>query len=302
VNAAELLLEGQRRLAGVGVDTPRLDSELLLAAAWGNIGRERVYAHLFDPVPERVVRDYERLLQQRERRIPIAYLLRRKEFMSHNFIVEPGVFIPRAETETLVEYAVDWLRERGSSGQGGGGGPLVLDIGTGTGCIAVSVAVAVERCRVLASDISEKALEVARKNAKLHGVLHRVSFYLGKSLEPFSDLVPAGSVAAVLSNPPYLPDGDRALLTPEVGFHELPESVFGGSDGLDIVRAILDAAPAYLGDGGLLAVEVDPRNAGAALEHARRQAGLCELELLNDLSGRPRVLVAVKRSGAADGM
>jgi release factor glutamine methyltransferase len=223
---------------------------------------------------------YEALLVRRERREPVAYLLRRAEFYSREFLVTPAVLVPRPETEHLVEAALALLPSDRPA--------LVVDVGTGSGCIAVTLAAELPRIRVLAVDRSAGALSVARENARRHGVADRVPLLRADLLEAVR-----GPVDLVVSNPPYVGAGDD--VDPEVR-HEPPEALFAGPDGLDAYRRIAPAAARVLRPGGTLLLET-PGAQVAEIHGLCRKAGLEPDQPIRDLAGAERV-VRCRRPGA----
>lgn len=231
-------------LAQQGVESPRLCSEILLAHALG-CDRLRLFTQ-YESEPDSEVRDRFRLLvKQAAAGTPIAYLIGYKEFFSLRFDVTPAVLIPRPDTETLVERTVSLVRQ-------GDGSARILDIGTGSGCIAISLAKHLPEAKICASDISEEALAVARANAERHEVADRVDFRAGDLLAPWS----GATFDLLISNPPYIAEQTYAELPATIREHEPAQALRAGRDGLDVIRALLAAAPAHLVDGGHLLLEV----------------------------------------------
>jgi release factor glutamine methyltransferase len=226
-----------------GLDSPRLDAELLVADALG-IDRVRLYMDLDRPlVPEELGKVRERVARRRARE-PVAYMLGRREFFGRPFAVGPAVLVPRPDTEILVERALELLDE-------GAVGP-VLDLCTGSGAIAVTLASERPALRVDATDLSAAALATARANAEAHGVADRVACFEGDLYAPVSDR----RYALITANPPYIADAILGTLQPEVSAHEPRLALAGGADGLDVIRRILAGADAHLADGGTLLCEV----------------------------------------------
>ena len=243
-------------LTASGVETPRLDAEVLLAAALG-VDRGALIADPSRGVEPEPFRDY---VARRARREPVAYILGRKGFRRLELDVDPRVLIPRPETEHVVEAALA-LPE----------GARVVDVGTGSGAIALALADERPDLRVAATESSAGALAVARANAARLGLA--VELLEGDLLEPVS-----GPVDAVVSNPPYVRDGER--LAPELGY-EPREALYGGPDGLAVLRRIAAAVR----DVPFVAVEVGE---GQAAEVA---AMLGAAEVVRDLAGIERVVV-----------
>lgn len=245
-----------------------LDTDVLLAHALG-IAKEEIYARPETEVPAAAAARFAELVGRRAVGEPVAYLRGWKEFYGLRFAVDPRVLIPRPETEALVDAV------RGS------GAHLVADIGTGSGAIAVALAVHDPELRVIATDLSADALEVARHNALAHGVAGRIDFRLGDLFDPLDR-----PVDAIAANLPYLTDaavadwtGERASLA-----FEPPGAVLAGADGLQVIRRALAGLTRVLRPGGVAFFECDPPQARAlATEHGA--------EILVDLAANERVLV-----------
>jgi release factor glutamine methyltransferase len=279
-----LLAEGSAILTAAGVGTPRLDAELLLAAACG-VDRTALYVRGREQVSAACAQTFRDMLDRRRRREPLQYIVGRQEFWSLDFAVTPDVLVPRPETELLVELALGALRARGVGARSAV--PLRLcDVGTGSGCIAVVLATELPGAEVWALDDSTAALAVADANARRHGVAERIRFVRSDLFSSVSSQL----FDVVVSNPPYLTANDLANLQPEVAF-EPRSALDGGGDGLDVIRRLLAASPEYLGGGGWLLVEIGATQA-AAVEDAARAAGFTTVSIHADYAGLPRVLMA----------
>lgn len=258
------------RLQAAGVDSPRLDAELLLAEATGS-DRTAVVAQTIEPSSEQL-EQFEQLVARREAREPLAYIVGRKGFRRIELAVDPRVLIPRPETELLVAVAkVD--RPCG-----------ILDVATGSGAVALALADELPDATIAAADISEDALAVARTNAERLGVAGRVSFHRSDLLDQIS-----GTFDAIVANLPYVTTAELAELQPEIARFEPTLALAGGEDGLDLVRRLAADAPARLKPAGLLALEI---GAGQAEETERilRENGFVRTEIHNDLAGHGRVV------------
>ncbi|HET9371847.1 MAG TPA: peptide chain release factor N(5)-glutamine methyltransferase [Vicinamibacterales bacterium] len=256
-----------------------------------------------DEAPPRLASEADPLIARRTRHEPVAYLTGQREFYGRNFLVSPAVLIPRPETELVVSEAlgvgagseqgrrrVGAGSEQGQTRVGGGSDPeplRIADIGTGSGCLAVTLAAELANATVLATDTSESALDVARRNAGALGVSARVRFVRGSLLDgapPQFDLI--------VSNPPYVRDDERATLAPDVIDYEPHAALFAGADGLDVIRALVPAAAARLTRGGHLVMEI---GAGQDRDVAHIVAATGRLSIVRiapDLQGIPRVVVA----------
>lgn len=258
-------------------DTPRLDAELLLAAALGST-RAQLLARLRDCVE---APGFDALLERRLCYEPLAYILGHWEFFSLEFVVKPPLLVPRPETEHLVEAVLAHI---------GGRDARVLEIGTGTGCVAVSVAHGARRAAVVATDINPLALEVAGENAARHGVSGRVTLRGGSLFEPVGE---AECFDAVCSNPPYVEDGEWPELPPVIRLHEDPRALLGGPDGLDIVRAIAEGARGHLTPGGLLAMEIG-MGQHEAVGRVLAGLGYLDVRFIRDLAGIERIACGLR--------
>lgn len=273
----QLLKDTAEELMSAGISDAHLEAELLWMTALG-VDRAHLYAELRTAVLCPTIERGLSLLSRRLRHEPTAYLTGRREFYGLNFRVEPGVFIPRPETETVVEEALRLLDRFPGNAVG-------VDVGTGSGAIAIALAVHRLSLTVHAIDSSMQALEVAACNAGEHGVAGRVHLFQSDLLEGLPE-----RVDLVVANLPYIRTSDMPGLEPEVVCHEPREALDGGDDGLDVVRRLLDTAAPYLKQGALLLLELDPRQMEDASAHARHRLSPASIHALPDLAGRSRVL------------
>ncbi len=268
MSARALIDSGAARLESAGVETPRLDAELLLAAAAG-ASRSQIVAGLVDP--QDAESTYEDWIARRANREPLAYITGTQGFRRIDLAVDRRVLIPRPETELLVAVVkVD--RPCG-----------ILDVATGSGAVALALADELPDASVVASDISPDALAVAEHNAKLLGI-DRVRFVESDLLESIE-----GQFDAIAANLPYVEAATLEALQPEVARFEPRLALDGGDDGLDLVRLLAAQAPAHLKPGGLLALEIGAGQAPATA-HLLEAAGFSQLELHEDLAGIERVV------------
>ncbi len=251
---------------------PRREAALLLGEVLG-LEEAQLYARSDEDVPEPAALSYADLIRRRVARVPMAYLLGRREFYGRSFGVDPRVLIPRPETEHLVEAVLDHVVD----------GSRVLDLGTGSGCIAVTVALERPDASLVATDLSFGALTVAAANCRRHGVDGRV-------LLVRADLLSALRLQAfdvVVSNPPYIDTGVWDSLMPEVRDHEPPEALFAG-DGLDFYRRLLAAGDRFAA-GQQLLVEIGKGQLDGVVELAEG-GGFAVEAVVADLAGIPRVV------------
>jgi release factor glutamine methyltransferase len=277
LTVSSLLEDGVQRLrtASAGRDAPgtaRLDAELLLAAALG-VPRARLRSHPEEPAPSAAADRYLRLIGRRAAGEPLAYLTGNREFWSLTLAVSPAVLIPRPETELLVERALRLCAAAGAA---------VADLGTGCGAIALALASERPGWRVLATDLSEPALAIARANAAALG-LGRVEFRAGSWLEPLG----RECFDLVVSNPPYVAADDPALVRSALRY-EPRLALTPGADALECLRALARAAPAHLAPGGWLLLEHGADQA-EAVRCELVLAGLHSVRSHRDLAGHERM-------------
>ena len=269
------------RLAAAGIEPSeaQLDAQLLAGRVLG-WDRTRLVASWRDAAPPDFPAPFEALIARRARREPISQILGVREFWGLEFEVTRDVLTPRPETEGLVEAVREFAPDS----------TLIEDAGTGSGCVAIALATELPAARITATDISERALAVARRNAARHGVERRITFVHG-------DLVAmAGRADVIVSNPPYIPAGQRESLPPEVRDYEPPEALFGGVDGLDVIRALVRTADARGDAATWLVFECGVDQDAAIREMIARAPHLALVAIRPDLAGVPRVVVARRTS------
>ncbi|MHA6627698.1 peptide chain release factor N(5)-glutamine methyltransferase [Pseudonocardia sichuanensis] len=278
------ILEAERTLATAGIASPRVDAELLAAHVVG-VERGRLMLHpLVDPP---VVAALRELVERRAAREPLQHLVGTAVLGPVEVAVGPGVFTPRPETELLLEWG---LREIADVAQ-----PLVVDLCTGSGALALAVAASRPDARVHAVEADPAALTWAQRNVAAHVAAGGTPVTLHAADVRWPDLLVEleTHVDLVLCNPPYVPDGTR--LPPEVSDWDPPAAVFGGPDGLEIIRAVISASAALLRYGGGIAIEHDDTHGETVPALLRRRKVLTEVEEHHDLAGRPRFATARRR-------
>ncbi len=275
-SSRQILEEGIRILTNAGIDTGRLDAEILLAHACG-VSRAAMLTGSAT-VSGDAAEKFRAMIERRAAREPIAYVIGHKEFFSLDFEVTPAVLIPRPETETLVEAALNFLATRPQL--------CVLDLGTGSGAIAIAIAMNAQTARVMATDISKGALEVARRNARHHACNGRIEF---READLFAS--DNSEYDLILSNPPYVAQQELNGLAPEVRRYEPREALTDGGDGLIFHRRIAKQSHSRLAIGGAVMVEI---GAGQrmAVEGLFRSAGFSNIDAVTDLAGIERVIRA----------
>ena len=269
-----MLAKATALLAGAGVSSPRVDAELLAAHVLG-VGRGRLL--LIDTVREDEARRFAGLAEQRARRIPLQHLLGTAAFRHLELAVGEGVFVPRPETELLAGWGIEHTAP----------GATVVDLCSGTGAIACSVADEAAPGRVIAVERSPAALAYLRRNAGPFPVVRVVP---GDVTDPELLAECRGMVDVLLCNPPYVPDG--TAVPPEVADHDPAEAVFGGADGLVVIRPVIALAAALLRPGGVVGIEHDDVHAAAVPGLLRADGRFTAVAAHEDLTGRPRYATA----------
>lgn len=283
-------------LADAGVPTPAVDARLLVRAVLGDTdGRPGTAVTTDDPR----LGELDRAVAERARRVPLQHVLGVTWFRHLRLVCRPGVFIPRPETEIVAGVAIDAARAAGPA-------PIVVEACTGSGAIALAVATEVAGARVHAGDLSEAAVALARDNlaavlagdADVDGLAPGASCTIHR-WDLLAGLPSAlrGTVDVLVSNPPYLPAGDRGTWEPELG-HDPDAALVGGDDGHELVDTLLAAAGEWLAPGGVVVIEIDDRR-GADAVGAAQAAGLVDVSIVRDLTGADRAVHARRPGGTA---
>lgn len=288
MKVGDLVLKSTEYLRGKGIDSPRLDAELLLCRIL-NYDRLRLYMEWQKPLTDLEVSGYREFIRRRgQEREPVARIVGEKEFHGRPFHVTKDTFVPRPETEGLVERALMLLEKETPLKEQRG---AVFEVGTGTGCISVTLAAESDHHHFIATDISKGALETARRNAHRHGVDGRIEFRHTAGLGDYR-----GSLILLVSNPPYIRSSEIPTLQPEVSRHDPMAALDGGADGLDCLRVILREATPLLIPGAWAAFELGEEQPHDAAELFRATGHYSETHVEKDLAGRDRYLLA--RRGA----
>ena len=265
-----------------GSDTPRLDTEILLAHVRG-CPRIKLYTEYTVPLTDDERVRMRELVKRRAQAEPVAYLVGHREFFGLDFRVSKEVLIPRPDTETLVVELLERIPV--------GGTAKILDLCTGSGCIAMTVAVNRPQSQVVATDISPGALEVARGNAEKLRLGERVTLLEG---DLFSAVPPGNTFDFIVSNPPYIPTPELATLDADVRCHEPLLALDGGPVGMTVLERIIAEAPRYLKPGGWLLLETGIEQAPLTHQALENAGGWGDIQTVKDMGGRPRVTLARK--------
>lgn len=281
LSLANFVTAGAVRLSsGPHRDRMRRDAESLLLHVLGK-NSAWLLAHADETLSEEDEAQYTALIERRFRGEPMQYITGECEFYGLPFRVTPDVLIPRPETEHLVEKVLDYASRLQQ--------PRIVDVGTGSGAIAVALAHKLPSATVTAIDLSLGALEVARLNSQRLGFADRIRFLHGDLLAPVAE----ERFEFIVSNPPYVPNTERALISVEVREHEPAVALFGGEDGLAIFRRLIPSAYAALVQGGFLMFEFGFSQM-SDVESLLKSAGFQNIEITHDLQGIPRVASAQK--------
>jgi release factor glutamine methyltransferase len=276
--AQEALAGAVQTLKNEGVDSPRLDAELLLAYVLG-ANRAAVLARPERKLTPKELTRYRYLVARRAAREPLAYIVGHREFFGLEFSVDPRVLIPRPETELLVEHALHLARQMPT--------PIrIADVGAGSGAIAVALAVHLSQATIYALDDSAGALAVTAENARRHGVADRVHCLEGDLVVPLP-----GPVDLVAANPPYVTTGEWEGLAPEIRDYEPRAALDGGPDGLSLLRRLLSTTGACLRPGGAVLVEISASQGDVVTSLARQNFSQAQVQLVQDYAGLDRLVI-----------
>jgi release factor glutamine methyltransferase len=279
------LREGVQKLERASVPSAPLAAELLLMRA---LSRDRtfLYAHpesLMDPAQ---LETFNSLINKRAAGTPTQYLTGHQEFWGMDFEVTPDVLIPRPETEHLIEVALARIGEFRRNN------PLrIADVGSGSGCIAVALAKEFPNANIFATDISSKALAVAKRNATHHNFANRITFQECNLLEGISQQPPLN---VIISNPPYVARKDAASLPIDVREHEPELALFAGDDGMEIYPRLIAQAKTHLAEGGLLVLELGTGLFEPVSDLLEARSGWTRVSATQDLAGIVRVISAIR--------
>jgi release factor glutamine methyltransferase len=280
MNVASWLAKGDAYLVERGVPEAKATVEFMMSEILG-IGRASVPLRAAQELTEKQGHHFQTWIKERGKRVPLAYIIGNQPFLGIKIEVTRDSLIPRPETEELVLECERLLKSAKAAA------PKILEVGTGTGCVAIALAQLLPQATVFATDVSDKALDLARKNALAHHVSNRIRFvredlFSGKEgLRGWADLL--------VSNPPYIPTKDLDALEPEVKC-EPRLALDGGKDGLDAIRAIVASAPKMLKPGGFIALEMEHRQ-GPAVSRLLHAAGFSGAAVKKDAQGLDRFAI-----------
>jgi len=281
MNIKELLNRSDQFLAARGIESSRLDAEVLMADLL-DMERINLYVKYDYPLKNVEIDNYRERIKKRAQRIPVAYITEKKEFMSLEFKVKEGVLIPRPDTENLVEAVIEYCRKEELQS------PQIIDVGTGSGAIAVSLAHYLEDAKVVGVDLSTEALKVARQNMDEHELSERMSILKSDLLKEFIKREITG-IDIIVSNPPYISKSEMEKLPPEVK-KEPKTALAAGEDGLAYYKKLIPQAEKVLKNGGKLFLEIGYQQAEAV--KALFGSSWVEVEVKKDYSENDRIAAA----------
>ena len=281
MNYQEILFEANKHLKISKIKNPKLDSELLLAKVL-NKKREEILINLQDKLKKKQIDKFKHYLFRRKKKEPIAYILGFKYFWKYKFFVDNSVLIPRPETEQIIEEALKIIPLNKSLN--------ILDIGTGSGCIIISILKERDKSRAMAVDISNKALKIAKTNAKLHHLENKIKF-MNIDIDKFR----TNKYDLILSNPPYINSVDLNRLDDDVRCFEPKSALYGGLDGYGEIKKIIKKSSILLKDNGNLIIEIGD-NQRNHIVGKLKENGFYVKKICKDLSGKDRCIISTKIS------
>lgn len=279
----EILKKAREILEKHNIPTPQLDAEVLLCYI---LQKERIFLHMYPEkeISQEICQKFWDIVEKRKKRMPIQYIINTQQFMGLDFYVNEDVLIPRGDTEVLINEVIEiYNREKENKEV------KILDIGTGSGAITISLAKYINMSNLYSIDISNKALEVAKRNATTNEVENKIQFFLGSMFEPLAGKDLERSFDFIVSNPPYIPTNEVVGLEDQVKKFEPKLALDGGEDGLDFYRHIVESAPRFLKEGAWLMFEIG-YNQAADLKDIMEKRGFREVLVIKDLSGLDRVV------------
>jgi len=281
-NIKELLHKTTEFFAKHNIENPRLDAEVLLADLLG-VERIDLYVKFDYPLTAEELTTFRQRVKKRVQHYPVAYIIGVKEFMSLEFKIEPGVLIPRPETELLVEEVINYCEDNDLAE------PNIVDVGTGSGVIAISLGYYLKKARVLGIDISENAVQIARHNLQKHELEERVSIVRGNLLDGLI-AKKVTNVDIIVSNPPYISNAEMEILAQEVK-QEPVLALQAGEKGLDYYEELLGQATKVIKSAGKIFLEIGSKQAGA-VQNICKKYGWSDIIVKKDYAGHDRLIIA----------
>ncbi len=276
----QLLKESAEKLNHAGIDAGAAEVEIILEKL---LGVERIELHLYGAqlISDTILDKFNKILAKRQTRYPLQYILGEMYFYGRRFLVNPAVMVPTPETELLCELAINYVKNENLEIA------EILDIGAGSGVICVTVACELDNCWLTAVDKSQSAIAMARKNAALHGVGSNINFI--KS-DLFTKIDPEAKFDLILSNPPYISEGEYKELPPEV-LADPKISLVSGVEGLDIIKELIDKAPDFLKENGRLMFEIGYDQWEKIKQLTGDNNRYCSFTIFKDLNDIDRVVI-----------
>ena len=281
MNYKEVLEEGSKNLKNKKIKNPNLESELILSKVV-NKSREQIILNINSHINQKHINIFKNYLSRRDKKEPMAYILGYKYFWKYKFLVDNSVLIPRPDTEVIIEESLKLIKTNKSK--------KILDIGTGSGCIVISLLKERPKCRAAALDISNKALKVAKTNAKLHQLENKIEF-----INIDIDKYRSNKYDLILSNPPYVKNIDLNRLEDDIKFHEPKLALSGGFDGFCEINKVIKKSKKLLKNNGKLLIEIGYGQRNQSLILLKKN-GFYINKVRKDFSGIERCIVSTKIS------
>jgi len=276
----QLINDGEKRLLDAGIDSPATEVEIILEYLL-DVERIDIYLHGHELIDNGLVKKFLDMIKKRTTRYPLQYILGEAYFYGRKFIVNDSVMIPTPETEILCDLAIGYIKNEGIEFA------EILDLGVGSGVIAVTMAAELQSSWITATDISQAAIQVARKNAAIYEVENRIRFIRS---DLFSAVPPDQKYDLILSNPPYIAEYEYKTLPPEV-LADPKLALVSGDDGLNIIRAMIDKAPEYLKGKGRLMFEIGYDQGEKIADITERDERYRTFSIVKDMNDINRVVV-----------
>ena len=287
MSCSQLYRDAVDQLNQADIATAKQEALWIVEEALG-VSRLQLHTYVDDSIDYEAYQRVQTLIKRRASGEPLQYVLGSQEFLGLEMMVDPGVLIPRPESELLVEEVITRMRPHPQ--------PMIVDVGTGSGCLAISVARALCSALVIASDRSLEALRVARMNALKHNVHSRILWLAGDLLAPLFSSRLAGKVTGIIANLPYISHDEWDRLSPDVKDFEPRLALDGGPDGLDFYRRLLEEAPSVLASKGVVCMEIGRGQVDDLCEEVAASSFFEVIKIQPDLQGIPR-MVCVQRVG-----